>query len=281
MGQANKKIEKINTEKKVEINNADKAVEKNNAEKTVEIINLKKRYSSNAPLAVDDISFETYEGEIVGVLGQNGAGKTTTLKCMTGMLPITSGDIKICGFSIKTEPKKAKANFGFVTDNHAVFEKMTGIEYVNFMANIYRVPLAERQTRLDAFQESLNLGDAIFNEISSYSHGMKQKISIMGALIHHPRVWVLDEPMTGLDPQTSHEVKELMFRHRDSNNTVLFSSHNLDAVERLCDRVYVINHGKLIDSIIMKDFKENHQEGLESYFFNLITASKADKAVVE
>lgn len=246
--------------------------------KTVEIIELTKKYSPKALPAADRLTFEAHKGEIVGVLGHNGAGKTTTLKCMTGMLPITSGDIRICGYSIKSEPEKAKACFGFVTDNHAVFEKMTGREYVDFMADIYRVSVPLRKERLDKFEASLNLGDAIYNEISSYSHGMKQKISIMGALIHDPVVWVLDEPMTGLDPQTGFEVKQMMFAHRDKGNTVLFSSHNLDAVEKLCDKVYIIHKGKLIDSIDMRNFKETSEIGLEEYFFALIGGMAASDA---
>ncbi|MEG2158570.1 MAG: ABC transporter ATP-binding protein [Clostridia bacterium] len=240
------------------------------SENTVKIEHLYKKYSASLPWAVEDLSMETIGGEIVGLLGQNGAGKTTTLKCITGMLPITQGSISVCGYNIKSDPKNAKQNFGYVTDNHAVFEKMTGLEYINFMADVYCVSTADRKSRIDEFQSSLNLGDAIYMEISGYSHGMKQKIAIMGALIHSPKVWILDEPMTGLDPQTSFEVRQLMQRHKEQGNTVLFSSHNLDVVERICDRAYIINKSNLIDSVDIAEFKKTSAQSLEEYFFDLI-----------
>ncbi|MDD3831101.1 MAG: ABC transporter ATP-binding protein [Clostridia bacterium] len=242
---------------------------------TVKITKLNKRYNPSAPLAVDNLSLVAYGGEIIGIMGQNGAGKTTTLKMMTGMIPIDSGEIELCGYSIKTQPTEAKAQFGFVSDNHAVFDKMTGIEYVNFMADIYRVDLDTRVQRLNMFQDSLDLGEAIYNEISSYSHGMKQKIAIMGALIHFPKLWILDEPMTGLDPQTTYRVKELMFEHKANGNTVLFSSHNIDAVEKLCDRVYIVSKGKLIDQINMNEFRKGSTT-LEDHFFEVTHLHKRD-----
>ena len=175
---------------------------------TVNISGLKKRYSPNAPLAVDGVNITCFEGEIVGLLGHNGAGKSTTLKCLLGMLPFDEGQISVCGFDIADNPVEAKSNFGFVTDNHSVFVKMTGIEYLMFMADVYRVPTELRKDRVEYLNDIFKLGDKINNIISSYSHGMKQKICMMGSLIHSPKVWILDEPLTGLDPNSIFQVKE-------------------------------------------------------------------------
>ena len=158
---------------------------------------LFKRYGKHAPWAVEDVSFSVGEGEIVGLLGHNGAGKSTTLRCLEGMIPFDKGSVSICGRDIVREPVKAKANMGFVTDDHAVFVKMTGVQYLDFMADIYKVPVDVRAARMKELEEVFALGDSVQNLIASYSHGMRQKICMMGSLIHRPKLWVLDEPMTG------------------------------------------------------------------------------------
>ena len=231
----------------------------------VKIENLGKKYSSKADFTIESINIVGNEGEIVGILGHNGAGKSTTIKCITGMHPYEAGSIKIAGYDMKTQPIEAKKNFGYVSDDHVLFDKMTGYEYINFMADIYRVKKKDRRQRIEKFQEIFALGDSIYNPISSYSRGMKQKISMMGALIHNPKVFVLDEPMSGLDPYTSNQVKNYFKAHSASGKLVLFSSHNLETVEKLCDRAYIIDQGRILEEINIKEFKETGHN-LEEYF---------------
>ena len=234
----------------------------------VKIENLCKKYSAKAKYTIENINIIGNEGEIVGILGHNGAGKSTTIKCITGMHPYEAGKIEIAGFDMKTQTIEAKRNFGYVSDDHVLFDKMTGYEFINFMADIYKVSKEERKERVAKFQEIFALGDSIFNPISSYSRGMKQKISMMGALIHNPSVFVLDEPMSGLDPYTANQVKNYFRAHSASGKLVLFSSHNLEVVEKLCDRVYIIDQGKILEEINIKEFKETNQD-LEEYFLSI------------
>ncbi len=234
----------------------------------INISGLYKRYSKNAKYSIEDISLVGYEGEIVGILGHNGAGKSTTIKCITGMHPYEQGTITIAGYDLAKDPIGAKANFGYVSDEFTLFEKMTGYEFICFMADIYKVGLKDRENRIAMFQEIFALGDSIYNPISSYSHGMKQKISFMGALIHEPKVFVLDEPMVGLDPYTANQIKLFFMRHAARGNLVLFSSHNLDVVEKLCDRVYIIDQGHILEEIDIEDFKASGGD-LETYFLEV------------
>ncbi len=232
----------------------------------LQISGLYKKYSVKADYAVENISFCCREGEIVGILGANGAGKSTILKCLSGMIPITEGEITICGHSIKAQPVRAKSNFSFVTDNHAVFVKMTGMQYLAFMADVYDVPDAVRQERFAALEDAFRLGDSVKRLISGYSHGMKQKICMMGSLMHFPKLWILDEPMTGLDPRTQASVIAFMRNYAADNKTILFSSHNLEAVQKICDRAVIIDSGKLIADITIKDYLENNPEGLQNFY---------------
>lgn len=233
---------------------------------TLEINGLYKKYSEKSDYAVEDIGFNCGEGEIVGILGANGAGKSTILKCLSGMIPITKGEIKICGYSIKEEPVQAKSNFSFVTDNHAVFVKMTGMQYLAFMADVYGVPDKERESRYAELEEAFRLGDSVKRLISGYSHGMKQKICMMGSLMHSPKLWILDEPMTGLDPRTQASVTAYMRSYAAQNKTILFSSHNLDAVQRICDRAVIIDNGKLIADVGVKEYLDKNPEGLQKFY---------------
>lgn len=231
----------------------------------IEITELVKQYPSADAPAVDRFSLVCYPGEIVGLLGHNGAGKSTTLKCLTGMLPFTSGSIKINGFDIKTSPVKAKFTFGFVSDKHDVFVKMTGIQYVNFMADAYGVSKSERAARLGELEEVFCLGDRLNEPISTYSHGMRQKVCMMGSLIHRPKLWILDEPMIGLDPLTSSKVSEFMRQYADEGNCILFSSHNINSVQKICKRAVIINKGKKIDDFRFDEISLSGDE-LEDYF---------------
>lgn len=235
----------------------------------LEVKNLYKKYHKKANYAIEDINIVGRPGEIVGVLGHNGAGKSTTIKCITGMHPYEEGSISIGGYDLATNAIEAKQQFGYVSDEYTLFEKMTGYEFVNFMADIYQVKTADRKARIQKFQEMLALGDSIYKPISSYSHGMKQKISFMGALIHNPKVFILDEPMVGLDPHTANQVRRFFYEHSRSGNLVIFSSHNLDTVEKVCDRVYIIDQGKILQELDMAAFKSTGCS-LESYFL-LIT----------
>lgn len=234
----------------------------------VTVDGLWKKYSKRAEYAVQDVSFKVNAGEIVGILGHNGAGKSTTLKCLEGMLPFDKGSISICGYDVVKEPVKAKANMGFVTDDHAVFVKMTGIEYIDFMSDVYKVPQAIRQTRVDQLEKVFCLGDSIQNLISSYSHGMRQKICMMGSLIHSPKLWILDEPMTGLDPRTMRAVQDYMKHYASMGNAILFSSHALNTVAKICDRVVVIRKGKRVDELVMSEYADRADFDFEEYFLS-------------
>lgn len=229
------------------------------------IKNLRKKYANSNTYSVDNINLELKKGEIFGFLGKNGAGKSTTIKCLTGILPFDEGNIEICGFDIKKQPIKAKLQIGYVPDNHSVIEKLTGREYVNYVADLYRVG-DERAQRIKYFLEMFNLEQAVDKQIKSYSHGMKQKICIIAALIHNPRLWVLDEPMMGLDPQSMTDIINYMIEHCKKGNTVFFSSHNLDLVKKLCDRASIISDGKIVEELELKGNKEN-QDKLEEIYF--------------
>ena len=240
---------------------------KNDKKKVVEINGLSKRYGKANKFAIEGIDVECYEGEIVGLLGHNGAGKSTTIKCLTGFFPFEKGNIKICDCDIKKKPMEAKKHLGYVPDNRASFEKMTGMEYVNFIADLHKVSTEERTKRIEEMQEIFKLGDKINDLISSYSHGMKQKICLMASLIHNPKLWLLDEPLTGLDPQTTKALHQYMSKYKKEGNAVLYSSHNLNAIEKTCDRAYIINNGKIVANINIAEFlKENPGKNLETVF---------------
>ena len=234
----------------------------------LKVANIYKKYNAKADFAISDISLVGNSGEIVGLLGHNGAGKSTTIKCITGMHPYEQGEIFVGGHDLKKEPIDAKSSFGYVSDEFALFEKMTGYEYVNFMADIYGVSNEERKARIENFENMFRLGSSLYNQISSYSHGMKQKVSLMGALIHNPKVFILDEPMVGLDPLTASKLKEFFVSHSKAGNLVLFSSHNLDVVEKLCHRVYIIDRGVILEEIDLKKFKKQNKN-LEEYFLKI------------
>lgn len=235
----------------------------------LEIKNLTKRYGESTVNAVEDFSISLKAGEIYGFLGPNGAGKSTTIKSLVGIYPFQEGDILIDGVSIKTDPLAAKMKIGYVSDNHAVFERLTGCEYVNHIANLYKVDIKEAEERTKKLLEIFKLEEAFHRPIKSYSHGMKQKISVIAALVHNPKLWVLDEPLTGLDPQSSYQLKKVMKQHAKEGNTVFFSSHILDVVENLCDRCCIIKGGKLQGVYDISELKSKG-ESLEEIFVSVI-----------
>lgn len=235
----------------------------------LEIKNLTKRYGESTVNAVENFSISLKAGEIYGFLGPNGAGKSTTIKSLVGIYPFQQGDILIDGVSIKTNPLEAKMKIGYVSDNHAVFERLTGCEYVNHIANLYKVDMEEAKNRTEELLKIFKLEDAFHRPIKSYSHGMKQKISVIAALVHNPKLWVLDEPLTGLDPQSSYQLKKVMKQHAKEGNTVFFSSHILDVVENLCDRCCIIQKGKLQGVYDLAQLKARG-ESLEEIFVSVI-----------
>ena len=235
----------------------------------LEIKNLTKRYGESTVNAVEDFSISLKAGEIYGFLGPNGAGKSTTIKSLVGIYPFQEGDILIDGVSIKTDPLAAKMKIGYVSDNHAVFERLTGCEYVNHIANLYKVDVKEAEERTKELLEIFKLEEAFHRPIKSYSHGMKQKISVIAALVHNPKLWVLDEPLTGLDPQSTYQLKKVMKQHAKEGNTVFFSSHILDVVENLCDRCCIIKGGKLQGVYDISELKAKG-ESLEEIFVSVI-----------
>lgn len=229
---------------------------------------VSKEYSAKV---VDDLNLEIKDGEIFGFLGPNGAGKTTTIKMMIGVTQCTSGSISIGGFDIAQQPIDAKKQFGYVPDSPDVFLKLKGMEYLNFIADIYEVGEGERNARIAQMAQSFGMEAALSSRIQSYSHGMRQKIVLMGALVHQPHIWILDEPMTGLDPKTSHQLKQMMRTHADAGNTVFFSTHVLEVAEKLCDRVGIIKSGKLIFVGTMEELRAQQHEdsSLEEMFLEL------------
>lgn len=237
----------------------------------IEIKNISKEYKKNKKV-INDVNLEIKDGEIFGFLGPNGAGKTTTIKMITGILEIDEGDILIDGKSIKKEPIEAKKQMGLVPDNPDVFLKLKGIEYLNFMADIYGVSTEDRIKRIKELAEKFEIINVLNNKIESYSHGMRQKLIIIGVLLHNPKNWILDEPMTGLDPKSSYELKKMMREHADKHNTVFFSTHILDVAERLCDRIGIIDKGKLLFvgtyDELKKELKEN--KSLEELFMEIV-----------
>ncbi|EEL87051.1 ABC transporter ATP-binding protein [Bacillus cereus AH1272] len=210
-------------------------------------------------------------GEIFGFLGPNGAGKSTTIKMITGIHGVDKGTITINGKNIMKEPMEAKKTFGYVPDSPDMFLRLKGIEYLNFMADMYEVPKEVRQERIESLAKKFDLYNALSDQIQSYSHGMRQKIVIIGVLVHEPDVWILDEPLTGLDPKSAYILKEMMREHADKGKIVFFSTHVLEVAEKICDRVAIINKGNLqfkgnLDE--MRDhFKSN--ESLEKMFLEM------------
>lgn len=237
----------------------------------IEIKGVSKSYNKGTIKAVDGLNLDIREGEIFGFLGPNGAGKTTTIKMMTGILNSDEGSISVNGHDIKKDSIRAKQQFGYVPDNPDMYNKLKGIEYLNFMADVYDVPSNLRKERIQLLLERFELINAVNDLIQSYSHGMKQKIVVIGALLHNPSVWILDEPLTGLDPKSSFVLKEMMREHTSKGKTVFFSTHVLEVAEKLCDRIGIINKGRLIFCGTMDEIREyaKGNESLENIFLEM------------
>lgn len=228
-----------------------------------------KRYGNSDVFAVKNANLVVNGGEIFGFLGPNGAGKSTIIKSVVGIQPITSGQILVCGYDVDTQGVEAKRQIGFVPDHYALYEKLTGREYINYIADLYNVSLEDRNERINNYVNRFELQNAFDNQIKTYSHGMKQKIAIMSALVHNPKVWILDEPLTGLDPNSIFQVKECMKEHARNGNIVFFSSHIIDVVERICDKIAIIKKGEIL---LSKSVAEIEQSGdtLENFYMRTI-----------
>ena len=242
--------------------------------------NFSKRYGSNKHYSVNNASFEVKGGEIFGFLGPNGAGKSTIIKSMVGIQTITSGSIEICGYDVEKQPVEAKLNTAFVPDHYALYENLTGREYINYIADLYNVPKAERDERINEYVSRFRLESAIDNPMKTYSHGMKQKITIMSALVHNPKIWILDEPLTGLDPESIFQVKECMKEHASRGNIVFFSSHIIDVVENICDKIAIIRKGQILTCKTVAEIKESGIP-LEQFYMNMIDGNTQSPVTVK
>ena len=217
--------------------------------------------------AVDDLSLEISAGEIYGFIGHNGAGKTTTLKAVIGILPFDEGEVKIDGISIKENPIACKKNIAYIPDNPDLYEFMTGIRFLNFVADIFGVSADDRAARIRKYADLFELTASLAEPIAAYSHGMKQKLAIIAAWLHTPKLILMDEPFVGLDPKASHLLKEMMHEHCASGGAIFFSTHGLEVAEKLCDKVAIIKSGKLIRSGTMEAVKGD--DSLEEVFLEL------------
>lgn len=231
----------------------------------LKIEHLTKKYDQYK--AVNDLSLEIDDGLIYGFIGHNGAGKTTTLKSVVGILPFDEGDIFIDGKSIKKNPLECKKEMAYIPDNPDLYEYLTGIQYLNFVADVYQVSKNDREARIAKFADMLELTDDLAQPISAYSHGMKQKLAVISAFIHNPKLIIMDEPFVGLDPKASHLLKQLMKEHCQQGGAIFFSTHVLEVAEKLCDRIAIIKQGKLIISGRTQDVTQN--ESLEDVFLEL------------
>jgi len=232
--------------------------------------NVSKTYGNNTVKAVDNVSLEVKSGQILGFIGPNGAGKTTAIKMITGILKPDAGEITVNGHNISKEPLAAKQSFGYVPDSPDMFLRLKGLEYLNFMADMYEVNANTRQEKISTMGEIFEMTGALSSRIQSYSHGMRQKIIIMGALMHNPAVWILDEPLTGLDPRSSFQLKEMMRQHADGGNCVFFSTHMLEVAEKLCDKIALINKGKIVFLGELEEIKDQYNQlSLEEIFMEV------------
>ena len=231
----------------------------------LQIEHLTKTYGEKK--AVDDLSLHILPGEIYGFIGHNGAGKTTTLKSVAGILRFDAGEIRIDGTSIRTDPLACKRKLAYIPDNPDLYDYMTGIQYLNFIANIFGVSAADRQARIRELAERFELTNDLAQPIAAYSHGMKQKLAIISAWIHEPKLILMDEPFVGLDPKASHLLKGMMRELCDRGGAIFFSTHVLEVAEKLCDKVAILRAGKLIRSGTMDEVKGD--DSLEEVFLEL------------
>ena len=233
--------------------------------KMLSISHLTKKYGDT--VAVDDLTLDIANGEIYGFIGHNGAGKTTTIKAVAGILGFDSGEIRIGGLSIKENPLECKRRMAYIPDNPDLFDYMSGIKYLNFVADVYGVSAEDRQERIRKYADAFELTDSLAQPVNEYSHGMKQKLAIISAWLHKPELIIMDEPFVGLDPKAAHILKQMMRELCDNGGAIFFSTHVLEVAEKLCDKVAIIKSGKLIKSGTMEEVKGD--SSLENVFLEL------------
>lgn len=236
----------------------------------IEVRSFSKSYS-NSKLAVDDISFDVKDGEIFGFLGPNGAGKSSTIKAIVGINKPTSGSIKMNGLSLDSDQIAYKSQFSYIPDNPELFENYTGYEYINFLSDIYGIDEKTRKERLDYYLEYFDIRMAMGDQIETYSHGMAQRLALIGGLINDPEVLILDEPMVGLDAKSSYNLKQILRERASAGKSIFFSTHVMSVAEELCDRIAIINKGKIIAIGTFDEIKSqaSHKENLEAIFLEL------------
>ena len=227
-----------------------------------------KQYGKEGYKAVDDLTLHIKPGEVYGFLGHNGAGKTTTIKACCGILDFTEGEILINGMSIKEKPLECKKIMAYIPDNPDLYEFLSGIQYLNFVGDIYGVPVEQRQKRIAELGDAMEITPALGNKVGSYSHGMKQKLAIVGAFMHDPKLLIMDEPFVGLDPKAAYVLKGLMRKFCDNGGAIFFSTHVLEVAEKLCDKIAIIRGGKLLASGDIETVRGN--ESLEEVFLELV-----------
>lgn len=232
---------------------------------------ISKSYNKGQVKAVDNISLNIKSGEIFGFLGPNGAGKTTTIKMIVGLLKPDTGTIQVDGIDAWEDPLKAKGMISYVPDNPEIYDKLKGIDYLNFIADMYGISTEVREDKMEYYLEMFNIKDAVGDIVGSYSHGMKQKLVLTAGLISDPDLFILDEPMVGLDPKSAFNLKEIMKQMCDEGKTVFFSTHVLEVAEKLCDRIAIINKGKIVAMGTMEELRSNAKEkaSLENIFLEL------------
>ena len=231
----------------------------------LKIENLTVKYGEK--VAVDNLSLHILKGEIYGFIGHNGAGKTSTIKAATGILKFTDGEIYVDGVSMKLDPITCKKNIAYIPDNPDLYEYMTGLQYLNFIADIFGVSSGVRKDRTEKYAAAFEIQNDLTSGINSYSHGMKQKLAVISALIHDPKLIIMDEPFVGLDPKAAFTLKEIMREHCEKGGAIFFSTHVLDVAEKLCDKIAIIKSGKLIKCGTMEEVRGD--ESLESVFLEL------------
>jgi len=241
----------------------------------IEIRQLTKVYSGSVK-AVDRVSMTVKRGEIFGFLGPNGAGKTTTIKMVVGLLKPTEGKIMIEDIDVISSPVEAKLKMGYVADEPLVMEKITGVQYLNLICDVFKIPPSVRAERAERLLQNFKLSDAIKDPVSTYSHGMRQKLSLIAALIHNPDLWILDEPIVGLDPESAFILKQMMRNHVKAGNTVFFSTHVMEVAERICDRIGIINKGKLEFVGTVKELRDLRGQGSLEQLFLEVTGSETE-----
>ena len=237
----------------------------------LQIEHFTKEYGSK--VAVNDLSLEIRSGEIFGFIGHNGAGKTTTIKAVAGILPFQKGEIRVDGISVRENPLECKKRMAYIPDNPDLYEFLTGIQYLNFIADIFQVPKREREERIGKYGDLFGLTGDLGSTVSTYSHGMKQKLALIGALIHEPKLLLMDEPFVGLDPKAAHDLKMIMTDICQKGGAIFFSTHVLEVAEKLCHKVAIIKEGKLAACGTMEEVKGN--ESLEQVFLELVDDEKS------